>query len=245
MQIMSNIILLDTETTSLDPDSRLIQLAYKNLETGAIVNQYFKPPIPISYGAMATHHVTNEMVAAKPGFIGIQEQADLIKLLESSILAAHNVLFDVMILKNEGVKVFQYIDTLRLAKHLINFERYDLQYLRYYLNLDVKEASAHDALGDIMILEKLFEHLKDLVKTKLNLETEEQVLEKMRELTKTPILLDMISFGKYKGKKFAEINRIDPGYLQWLYDSESRKKQMEQNEELIYTLKKHLYLEKF
>jgi DNA polymerase III epsilon subunit-like protein len=157
---------------------------------------------------------------------------------------AHNALFDIGILRNEGIKVLKYIDTLRVAKHLLNSERYDLQYLRYFLDLDVKEASAHDALGDIMILENLFEHLKGLLRQKLNLADDDQVIEKMIELTGTPVLLNKISFGKYRGQTFGEINQADPGYLQWLFGSESSKKPEEQNEELIYTLKKHLYVDK-
>ncbi|MFA6410844.1 MAG: exonuclease domain-containing protein [Candidatus Buchananbacteria bacterium] len=239
------IIILDTETTGLDFDSRLIQLAYKNLTSGQVVNEYFKPPVLISYGAMATHHVTNEMVAKKPSFDQSREKSELIKTLADSILVAHNALFDIGILKNEGVEVNQYIDTLRVTKHLINSERYDLQYLRYFLNLDILQATAHDALGDILILEKLFEHLKELVKTKLNLNSDDEIFSKMIDLTKTPVLLNKISFGKYRGKTFEEINQMDSGYLEWLYNSESKKDQREQNEELIYTLKKHLYLEKF
>lgn len=69
------IILLDTETTSIEPDARLVQLAYKNLATGETLNEYFKPPIPISYGSMAVHHITHEMVADKPAFIGSKQQA--------------------------------------------------------------------------------------------------------------------------------------------------------------------------
>jgi exodeoxyribonuclease X len=242
---MPQILILDTETTSLDPDSRLVQLAYKNLSTQKIVNEYFKPPILISYGAMATHHITNEMVSDKPNFAQSKEKSDLMKDLKQGILVAHNALFDINVLKNEGVSADKYIDTLRVTKHLLNCERYDLQYLRYYLNFDIKEATAHDALGDIMILEKLFEYLKNLIKNKLNLENESRIFDKMIELTNTPVLLNKISFGKYRGKTFEEINQIDSGYLEWLYNSESKKSQNEQNEELIYTLKKHLYLEKF
>jgi DNA polymerase III epsilon subunit-like protein len=240
-----DIIILDTETTGLDENSRLIQLAYKNLSSGEIINEYFKPPMPISYGAMATHHVTNEMVADKQSFSESKEKKQLAESLKNSILAAHNALFDINVLKNESITVEKYIDTLRVSKHLIISERYDLQYLRYFLNLEIKEATAHDALGDITILEKLFEHLKGLIKTKLSLATDSLIYEKMLELTNTPVLLNKISFGKYRGKTFEEINQIDSGYLEWLYNSESKKDQREQNEELIYTLKKHLYLEKF
>ncbi len=44
-------IFLDTETTGTEKEDRLCQLAYK-LETGEIVNELLKPPLPISIIAM-------------------------------------------------------------------------------------------------------------------------------------------------------------------------------------------------
>jgi len=60
-------IFLDTETTGTSEKDRLCQLAYK-LETGEIVNELFKPPLPIAIEAMSIHHITNEMVAGQPAF---------------------------------------------------------------------------------------------------------------------------------------------------------------------------------
>jgi len=235
------IILLDTETTDKDEKARLVQLAYKNMASGDEVNEYFKPPVSISYGAMATHHITNEMVADKPGFDQSEHQSSLIKILADNILVAHNAPFDIMILKNEGVETGQYIDTLRLSRHLIESEQYGLQYLRYSLNLNA-EGTAHDAQGDVIVLEALFNYLKDAVKNKFAFNSDDEVIEKMLELTQTPILLTDFSFGKYKGKTFTEVKAIDRGYLKWLHDSESQKSEFEQNDELIYTLGYYLKL---
>ena len=233
------IILLDTETTDKDENARIVQLAYKNMATGDKINEYFKPPVPISYGAMATHHVTNEMAADKPIFDQSKHQASLIRILADNILAAHNALFDIMVLKNEGVEAGKYIDTLRLARHLVDSEQYNLQYLRYSLKLNV-EGLAHDAMGDVIVLESLFEYLKNAVKKKFVLNSDIEVLQKMLELTQTPVLLNIFGFGKYKGKAFEEVSMIDKGYLEWLYNSESKKSEFEQSNDLIYTLKHYL-----
>lgn len=233
------IIVLDTETTSLDKEARLIQLAYKNLTTGEKVDEYFKPSVPIAYGAMAINHITEGMVAGKPVFIGSKYQADLITTLKDNILVAHNALFDINVLNNEGVKINKYIDTLRVSQHLLDCEQYKLQYLRYFLKLDV-EGAAHNAAGDIAVLELLFEHLKNIIKDKFSLDHNDEIFQKMIELTQMPVLLRTFTFGKYLGKTFEEINRNDQGYLKWLYESESKKDRLNQSEELIYTLKKHL-----
>jgi len=235
------IIILDTETTDLGDNARLIQLAYKNMETGDVVDEFFKPPVPISYGALATHHTTEKMLADKPEFISSKCQKTLIKLLKNGILVAHNALFDINILKNEGVKTNKYIDTLRVSMHTLESEQYKLQYLRYALKLDV-EGLAHNALGDIAVLESLFEYLKNTIKNKFSLGRDNEIIEKMLELTQSPIMLKVFAFGKYKGKTFEDVASADRGYLEWLYDSEFKKPQLNQNEELIYTLKEWLHL---
>jgi exodeoxyribonuclease X len=234
-----HLIFLDTETTDCDPQARLVQLAYKQANTDEIVNEYFKPPIPISFGAMATHHVTNEMVEGKPSFDESIYQSTLKDRLNDGIVIAHNAPFDIMILKNENVDVTEYIDTLRIARHILDSEQYSLQYLRYSLGLGV-QGLAHDALGDIMVLEALFEYLKMKIAEKFSLSNEEQIIEKMIELTHMPVLLQTFAFGKYKGKTFKEVADIDQGYLQWLYGSENMKPESEQNEDLVWTLKTYL-----
>ena len=233
------ILFLDTETTDLDSGTRMIQLAYKNRLTGDTVNEYFKPPKEISIGAMSIHHVTNKMVANKPAFEGSQFKKDLETLLESYILVAHNALFDIGVLQNEGIKTKEYIDTLRVARHLIDSPEHKLQYLRYLLKLNV-EGLAHDAWGDILVLEALFEYLFPVVKEKFMLLTDEEVLIKMKELTATPVPLKNFTFGKYNGKTFEEVSQMDKGYLDWLYNSESSKPKEEQNEDMIFTLKFYL-----
>lgn len=233
------ILFLDTETTDLDKDTRMIQLAYKNRFIGDTVNEYFKAPKEISIGAMSIHHVTNEMVVDKPAFEGSQFKKDLELLLESYILVAHNALFDIGVLQNEGVKTNQYIDTLRVARHMIESPEHKLQYLRYLLKLNVK-GLAHDAWGDILVLEALFEYLFPLVKENFLLLTDGEVLDKMKELTTTPVPLKNFTFGKYNGKSFEEVVKIDRGYLEWLYNSESGKPEEEKNEDMIFTLKFYL-----
>jgi len=237
--IFMQIIILDTETTDRDANNRLVQLAYKNLSTGEMVNEFFKPVVPITFGAMAVHHITNEMVQDKPLFAESKHKIILPELLKENILVAHNAPFDIQVLKNEGIEIGKNIDTLRIARHLLESEQYSLQFLRYSLGLNVS-GSAHDALGDVLVLESLFEYLKKQIQEKFNLVTEEDIINKLLELNEMPVLLDVINFGKYKGKTFAEVATIDKPYLQWLYNSETQKTATDQNQELVYTLKHYL-----
>lgn len=233
------LIFLDTETTDLDQNARLIQLAYKDSSTEETVNEYFKPPVAISFGAMAVHNITEKMVADKPAFQGSASQSKLTELLKNHTLVAHNASFDIQILKNEGVEVNDSIDTLRLSKHLIQSKQYSLQYLRYSLDLNA-EGAAHDAMGDVIILESLFEYLAAKIQEKFTLNSTDEVIKKMLELSVTPVLLQTFTFGKYVNKTFQEVNTNDRGYLEWLSGSESKKTKSEQNEDLVYTLQHYL-----
>jgi DNA polymerase III epsilon subunit-like protein len=251
---MKKIIFLDTETTGNEPKKDfLCQLAYKT--EGETFCELYKPSIPIPPEASAITHITNKMVADKKAFKESPEYKKIKTLLESSesIMVAHNNKFDFAILNNEDIFPANTICTLRVARALDKdnvIPQYKLQYLRYYLDIDI-EASAHDALGDVLVLEKLFERLykkvleeikKDplaLTGTPPSQEGEEmQVLEKMIDISSRPSLMNMFNFGKYNGKTVQEVAKIDRGYLDWML---TQKEQNAENEEdWIYTLKYYL-----
>jgi len=206
-------IFLDTETTGTEKEDRLCQLAYK-LETGEIVNQLFNPPLPIEIEAMSVHHITNEMVENKPTFKGSPDHQKLVTLLndDKNILVAHNAKFDVDMLVKEGIHPKKVICTLKLARHLDPngvIPKYKLQYLRYYLGIQI-EATAHDALGDILVLEKLFERLFARMSKDIGPSAVEN---KMIDISSKPVLLSRMFFGKHKGELFRDIP-VD--YLKWL-----------------------------
>jgi hypothetical protein len=96
---------------------------------------------------------------------------------------------------------------------------------------------AHDALGDITVLEALFAHLKQSVAEKFGIADDAENIKKMIVLSQTPVLLTTLAFGKYRGKTYEEVARTDRGYLEWLFNSESQKKIEEQNEDLVHVLK--------
>ncbi len=234
-------IFLDTETTKLGPDARLVQLAYKDSENKEVTNEIFKPPHEITIGSMAIHHITSEMIKDKPAFSETPYKQKLTEILKDNYLVAHHAPFDIAVLENEGVLTSHFIDTLRVSQHLINSEEHKLQYLRYFLNLKTEGTiTPHDALGDILVLEALYHYLESLIKEKFGLDSQEEILKQMAELSITPILIKAFAFGKHIGKTFEEVTENDKGYLEWLFNSETSKPPSEQNENLVFTLKHHL-----
>ncbi|HNW71708.1 MAG TPA: 3'-5' exonuclease [Candidatus Paceibacterota bacterium] len=236
---MKKIIFFDTETTGNTEKDYLCQIAYKTGDESFV--GFYKPPIKIPPEASAVHHITNKMVEKEFSFKESGDEEKIKKLFEdeNSIVVAHNVQFDLMIIKKEGIKPKNFICTLRLARYLDpegKIDRYNLQYLRYLLELDV-EATAHDALGDVLVLEKLYERLRKKMMEEYNL-NEEEVVEKMIEVSLHPSLLKYINFGKHNGKEIEEIARIDRSYLEWLLNQKLESDQVD--EDWIYTLKHHL-----
>ena len=248
---MNKIIFFDTETTGNTEKDFLCQIAYK---TGnETFNNLYKPSVKIPPEASAVHHITNKMVADKQSFNESPDSKKIKELFEdeNTVVVAHNVQFDLMIIKKEDIVPKNSICTLRLARYLDpegKIERYNLQYLRYLLELEVK-ATAHDALGDVLVLEKLYDRLKkklmgsasmdgalhDFAKSKIS---EEEAINKMIEVSSHPSLLRSINFGKHNGKTIEEILRIDPGYLEWLLKQKLESDQVD--EDWVYTLKHYL-----
>lgn len=237
---MKNIIFLDTETTGNEPKKDfLCQLAFKSdKETFC---ELFKPPISIPPEASAVTHITDKHVSDKKAFQESSNYGAIKLMLEdtTSVMVAHNAKFDLAIIAKEGIVPANFICTLRVARALDKenvIPQYKLQYLRYYLGIDI-EADAHDALGDVLVLEKLFERLLAKIMKEDNL-SRDGAIEKMIEISKNPSLMNMFAFGKYNGKTLAEVAGVDKGYLEWML---GQKEQNPDNEEdWIYTLKYYL-----
>ena len=222
-------IYLDTETTGTGPDDRLCQLAFKT-EQGMIVNELFNPGKPIAIEAMAVHHITNEMVKDRPPFRDSSDYNQLSGLVsdQNNVIVAHNAKFDIGMLQNEGIDPPNVICTLKLARFLDKdgvIPQYNLQYLRYFLDLRV-EATAHDALGDILVLEKLFDRIHARIKN----ECPENSKEEMIRISNVPILIARMPFGKHKGMLMRE---IPTDYLEWLYGTDL-------DEDMEHTLRYYL-----
>jgi DNA polymerase III epsilon subunit-like protein len=240
------IIIFDTETTGNEAKDRLCQLAYKKFGEKDIFNELYKPPVVISVISQSVHHITPRMVLEKPGFIESPDFDSVKKLFEdeNTIVVAHNAKFDIAMLEKEGIVPAQYIDTLKLVRHLdpdMKIERHSLQFLRYLLELDNdidEPIQAHDAKGDVLILEKLFERL---YKKMRELESgDELTLEKMVQISREPSLITRFTFGKYTGSSVHDVAIKDRGYLEWLLKTKQGSEQDE--EDWIHTLNHYLNL---
>jgi exodeoxyribonuclease X len=235
------LIFLDTETTGNTPDDVLCQLAYA-VDGGDIFCELYNPGKKIPPEASAVTHITNKMVRDKLAFKSASEYPAIKTLLEAdkSVVVAHNAKFDVGMLAHDAIVVSRPICTLRVARFLDpenKIPRYNLQYLRYYLEMEL-DAPAHDARGDVLVLMELFERLYVKLQ-KLHPElSRDTIVEKMREISSTPSLMHSFTFGKHIGKTVSDVATHDRGYLEWML---AQKQQSEADEEdWIYTLNYYL-----
>jgi exodeoxyribonuclease X len=225
---MNKLLFLDVETTGKEEEDRLCQIAFKRQGDGKkhIGNsKYFKPPLPISVGAMSVTHITNTMVENKEPFQGSTLEKEMKVILEDYILIAHNAQFDIKMLEKEGVEVPRHICSLKLAQTLDpkgEMEQYKLQYLRYHHRLKTpKNLQAHDALSDVLVLEAYFNQV--LVK--------EFTIEEMMEISSKPVLLPKWMFGKHKGELFSEAVKDDLDYYMW-----ARRNMSNLDDNMVHTL---------
>ena len=234
------IIFFDTETTGNAEDDRLLQLAMKERAGEEIVNAIYKPPLPSSIGAMAVHHITERMTDGKPAFQDSAEY-DLLKELfehEETVSVAHNAAFDIGMLSREGIRPKRHICTYKVVRAMDmdeSLEQYKLQYLRYFFGIEV-DAEAYDAMGDVLVLEAVFEEL--LHRLSEHARSEEAALEEMLRISERPVLFSTLRFGKYRDKRIADVARSDPGYLEWLLGE--KRKDAEGEADWIFTLEHYL-----
>ena len=244
MHMTHTLLFLDTETTGNQDEDRLTQVAYTVRGSHEFVDELFKPPLPIKVEAMEVTHITNRMVEDKEPFQNSTTFFALKKLFDdqTTVLVAHNAPFDVGMLEKEGLYPPLVIDTLRVARALdteAKLTAFRLQYLRYLLDLDAditEQIQAHDAKGDVIVLEKLFDRL---LKKMIDQEgSEETALEKMIQISQEPVLIRRFSFGKYNGALLEDVVKKDRGYLEWLL----RQKRESEDDEVdwIHTLEHFL-----
>jgi len=207
------LIFLDIETTGLESKDKVCSIALVVVDDSQIskiydlVNEGKKiPPL-----ASSINHITNEMIKDKPSLLDCEAYKFLSKHnLSTTTIVGHNVKFDLQKLSESGF-IFKgnIIDTLRVTKHLIQeCEMFSLQFLRYELKLYKTQEdtfSSHHALGDALLVQKLYEYL-------LNISTKENMV----ELTNKHVLMQKFEFGKYSGRYIEDISICDRGYLEWM-----------------------------
>ena len=209
-------IVVDTETTGLDPAaSDVLELAGVWRVDGMM--QWYdslccpeRPDLHIPAEAKAVHHIEEHMVRGKPTLEHIfRRLLERAQYVSPTILVAHNAEFDSGFLDQfagEEWPDFVWACTYRCAMHIWpDAPGFSNQVLRYWLNLSPDLPHGlypHRALYDAITTECLLQRM---------LETHSII--DLVELTKKPVLLTKVRFGKHLGEMWKD---VPTGYLRWI-----------------------------
>jgi DNA polymerase III subunit epsilon len=166
---MTRQIVLDTETTGLEPElgHRIIELGAIELEnrrpTGNHFHYYINPERESDEAALRVHGISNEFLLDKPKFQEIAQQ--FLDYVSGAELIIHNAPFDVAFLDHELARIGlpsiksscpTVTDTLRLARELHPGKRNGLDALCDRYQIDNSHRTLHGALLDAQLLAEVY-----------------------------------------------------------------------------------------
>jgi DNA polymerase III subunit epsilon len=160
-------IVIDTETTGLDPRSgdRIVEIAavelVNHLPTGRVFHHYLNPERDMSEDAFAVHGLSTAFLADKPRFAEIAEP--FIAFIEGARLVIHNAEFDIAFINAELGRVSRpsvareaAIDTLALARQKFPGSPASLDALCRRFTIDNTARTRHGALLDAELLSEVY-----------------------------------------------------------------------------------------
>jgi DNA polymerase-3 subunit epsilon len=160
-------IVLDTETTGLDPyqGDRLVEIGcielFNRIPTGQSFQRYINPERDVPAGAFEVHGLSTEFLKDKPRFTEIADE--FLTFIDGAALVIHNAAFDIGFINAELERVGKpvlardrIVDTLLLArrKHPAGPNRLDDLCTRY--GIDGSRRTKHGALLDAEILAEVY-----------------------------------------------------------------------------------------
>ncbi|QYY33598.1 DUF3820 family protein (plasmid) [Cupriavidus pinatubonensis] len=226
-----NALIFDTETTGkTDPGlveaawipipspTSIAQLAGELVGTEGARNtvvQRFNPGKLMEYGAMATHHITNEAVAHCPPAGTFRLPAGI------SHLIGHKIDYDIGVIDaavpGEGYGQIRGIDTLVLAQRLWpECDSHTQSALLYFLMPEVATAlamHAHDAAVDVGINLRILNRIVQELQLRGALRPQAGwTFDELWEISEIARVPEFMPFGKHKGLPIAD---VPPSYWDW------------------------------
>ncbi|MGM0569174.1 DNA polymerase III subunit epsilon [Marinobacter sp.] len=162
-------IVLDTETTGIDPNEghRIIEIGCVELMerqlTGRHYHVYINPEREVEEEAISVHGITNEFLADKPRFHEIAQE--FLEFIDGAELVIHNAAFDVGFIDAEFGRIkpvrkvgehCSVLDSLAVARRKHPGQKNSLDALCKRYGVDNSNRELHGALLDAEILADVF-----------------------------------------------------------------------------------------
>lgn len=167
---MTREIVLDTETTGLDPKrgDRVVEIGCVEMVnrflTGRTYHCYINPERAMPAEAFAVHGLSDDFLKDKPKFIEIAD--DFLAFVGEAQLVIHNAAFDIGFLNFELGKVARptipgerVLDTLMLARRKHPGQQNSLDALCQRYGIDTSRRTRHGALLDSELLAEVYAEL--------------------------------------------------------------------------------------
>jgi DNA polymerase-3 subunit epsilon len=202
-------VCLDCESTGLNVESdRIVEIALVQFTFDNHLNNFeslINPECIIPKEAIDIHNISQAMVQDKPLIKDVLPT--ILEMLGNYPIVGHGISFDINLIKAEARRANincslknPLIDTLRLARLYAAAPINSLEKLCDHFHIEVKKA--HRAMNDVIVNIEVFKKLANYFSTT------EAILKRL----KSPILLNLMPLGKYKGEKFSQ---IPLEYLLW------------------------------
>ena len=163
-------IVLDTETTGLDPASghRIVEIGAVELinciPTGRVWHCHLNPERDMPRAAYEVHGLSIEFLSTKPRFHELAD--DMLTFIEGAMLVMHNAAFDFAFLNAELERLSRplirwdrVVDTLALARRRHPGSPCSLDALCKRYGIDLSEREKHSALLDCRLLASVYVEL--------------------------------------------------------------------------------------
>ncbi len=160
-------IVLDTETTGLDPDAghRVVEIAcvelLHRLPTGREFRKYVNPERDMPEAAQAIHGLSTEFLAEQPLFAAVAEE--FLEFIGEAPLVIHNAEFDLKFLNAElarlgrpAIDAARAVDTVALARRRFPGAQASLDALCRRFEIDNSARELHGALLDCQLLAEVY-----------------------------------------------------------------------------------------
>ena len=211
-------IILDTETHTLN--GQPIEIAYApiqihdgklTLDKSQIFDQLYRVDEPISYAAMAVHHILESELVDQPHYTSFSLPQD------TTYIIGHNIDYDIRALEKCGVDIskIKAICTLALARLVWpDAEAHNISALIYMITKGSAKArdmikKAHRADMDIILTANILMHEIHHLKI--------QTIEELYTASEDARIPRTINFGKHRGTTIAD---LPADYMQWLLRQE-------------------------
>ena len=207
-------IILDTETHTLN--GQPIEIAYApveifdhkiSLDKSRLFDQLYSCDEPISFAAMAVHHILES------DLVGMPHYSSFTLPQETTYIIGHNIDYDIRALEKCGVDSsnIKAICTLALARRVWpDAEAHNISALIYMITKGSEKAremirKAHRADMDIILTANILMHIVHHLQI--------NSIEELYTLSEDARIPRSINFGKHRGTAIAD---LPSDYVQWL-----------------------------